>query len=372
MTRPVHRRTRAACRVARCRERSAGMYHSPQPSARGHSEPAPPSPPGERRSLALRAARRRRVERIAANQGGVVSRRDLYAAGITRGEVRANIRAGRWRRVYTQGIAIHTGPLTPEGSAWAAVIEGGPSAHLDGASSLIASGLEGFRMPRARVSVPRGARVRRNRRVDVRQTRRWDRDDVVGVGVPRSRPPVAAVRAGLWARSDKQAALLLTMAVQQRITSPEEIAIELMRVRRDRRRRLIQAVVLDLAGGVHSLGEREFTRECRRRGLPEPTRQVLRRARNGTYYLDAVFEEWGVVVEVDGIQHAWAQNVVGDALRQNDVSLQNATVLRLPLLGLRVAADEFFAQIEQALRDHGWPGRTGDVMRSGRRDDRSA
>lgn len=90
------------------------------------------------------------------------------------------------------------------------------------------------------------------------------------------------------------------------------------------------------------------------------------------YYLDAVFEEWRVVVEVDGIQHAWAQNVIGDALRQNDVSLQNATVLRLPLLGLRVAADEFFAQIEQALRDHGWPGRPGDVMRSGRRGDRSA
>ena len=67
-----------------------------------------------------------------------------------------------------------------------------------------------------------------------------------------------------------------------------------------------------------------------------------------------IWDGWGVVVEIDGIHHQWAQNVVGDALRQNDVTLKNATVLRMPLLGLRVAADEFFAQIEQALVDAGW------------------
>ena len=50
----------------------------------------------------------------------------------------------------------------------------------------------------------------------------------------------------------------------------------------------------------------------------------------------------------------WAQNIVGDALRQNAVTLTNATVLRLPLLGLRVAADEFFAQIEEALGARGY------------------
>ena len=34
-----------------------------------------------------------------------------------------------------------------------------------------------------------------------------------------------------------------------------------------------------------------------------------------------------------------------------------AEVLRLPLLGFRVAADDFFAQIEQALVDAGWRSR---------------
>ena len=55
-------------------------------------------------------------------------------------------------------------------------------------------------------------------------------------------------------------------------------------------------------------------------------------------------------MEIDGIHHTWAQNVVGDALRQNRLALDGDTVLRLPLLGLRLEPDAFFAQIEESLR----------------------
>jgi hypothetical protein len=47
--------------------------------------------------------------------------------------------------------------------------------------------------------------------------------------------------------------------------------------------------------------------------------------------------------------------VVGDALRQNDIALQDTVVLRLPILGFRVARDSFFAQIEEALVARGCP-----------------
>ncbi len=246
-----------------------------------------------------------------------------------------------------------TGPLTRQQQLWAAVFEAGPRAFLDGASALEAAGLERFKTDRIRVSVPRGARVRRARGLDIRQTRRWHPDDVVGRGLPRARPEVAAVRAALWARSDRQAALLLTMAVQQGIATAEAIALELLRVLRDKRRLLVQQVVLDLLGGVRSLGELDFAKECRRRGIPEPSRQVVRRGRNGRYYLDVYWDEWGVVVEIDGIHHSWAEQLVSDALRHNDVTLGHDLVLRLPLLGLRVAADDFFDQIEDALRSRG-------------------
>lgn len=293
---------------------------------------------------------------MAERQAGVVSRRQIYAAGITRWEVRANVVARRWQTFGRQSIVTFTGPLTDQSRDWAAVFEAGPRGFLDGASSLRAGGLKAFDVERIRVSVPRGARVRRAKGIDIRQTRRWAADDLApGSGVPRSRNEVAAVRAALWARSDKQAALVLTMAVQQGLVRPRQLGEEMLRVRRDRRRALLYSVVLDLLGGVRSLGELEVARECRRRGLPEPSRQVVRRGENGTYYLDLVWDDWGVVVEVDGIHHTWATNVVSDALRHNDVTLQNATVLRMPLLGYRVAADDFFAQVEHALVDAGCP-----------------
>jgi hypothetical protein len=298
--------------------------------------------------------RHRQLARVAAGQGSVVSRRQVYGHGITRWEVRAHVRARRWQLIGDQTVALHTGTVSAVGQMWAAVFQGGPRAHLDGASALVAAGLARFDVERIRVTVPRGAKVRRTKQFDIRQSRRWDPETVVRRGIPRTEPAVAAVRAALWARSPKQAALLLTMTVQQGLSTPEQLSVAAMAVLKDRRRRLVHEVVLDLLGGSRSLGEIDVARECRRRGLPPPSRQVLRRDGPKRYFLDVFWDDFGLVVEIDGIQHTWAENVVGDALRQNAVSLQGLTVLRLPLLGLRVARDEFFGQIEQALRDAGW------------------
>lgn len=302
-----------------------------------------------------RHARLRLVEAIAATQGGVVSRDQLRATGITRDEVVAHVRAGRWKPLHSQSLVVHTGAVEQRGLEWAAVFEGGGRAFLDGTSSLIAGGLEHYTEDVIRVSVPRGVLVRRAEGVSIRQTRRHDVGDVVALGIPRSRNHVAAIRGALWARSDKQATLVLTMVVQQGMTTPSRLTEQLLRIRRDARRQLMTTVITDLLHGVRSLGEHEFAQMCRARGIPEPTRQVLRRGKGGRYYLDVIWETWGVAVEIDGIQHSWASNVVADALRQNTVTLDNALVLRLPLLGLRVATDEFFAQIIEALVERGCP-----------------
>lgn len=81
---------------------------------------------------------------------------------------------------------------------------------------------------------------------------------------------------------------------------------------------------------------------------------MLRRDGRNRYYLDLCWPDYHLVVEVDGIHHAWVEHVVGDALRQNALSMDGDTVLRVPLLGLRLRAEEFLDQIEQALRAAGW------------------
>src|SRR5436190_2029111 len=83
-------------------------------------------------------------------QAYVVSRTQLYAAGVTRGQVRAQVRARRWQRLGSHCVVLHTGPLTMEARLWSGVLEGRPRALLDGASALVAAGLEHFEPERIR------------------------------------------------------------------------------------------------------------------------------------------------------------------------------------------------------------------------------
>ena len=297
-----------------------------------------------------------------------MSRPQLYALGITRYEVRGQVRARRWQLVGDQSVCLHNSEISDVGHQWAAVFQGGPRACLDGASALVAGGLERYEVERHRVSVPRGARVRRSRLYDIRQTRRWSAADLAPSGIPRTRPDVAAVRAALWAVSDRQAVYVLTLVVQQGLASAEQLGAQALRIRRDRRRRLVHETVLDLLDGARSLGELDVVGELRRRGLPPPDRQVLRLDKAKRYYLDLYWEEFALVVEIDGIQHTWATNVVGDALRQNSLVIANDRVLRLPLLGLRLEPDAFLDQIEEALVVGGWRRPGQDVIRTGQAD----
>lgn len=300
---------------------------------------------------------RARAEELAWQQDGVIARRQLFALGVPRWQTRAQVRARRWRARGRQTIAVHTGPLGEIAQHWSATFEAGTRGVLDGASALVVAGLKRYRPRVIRVSVPRGAKVFRSPGIDVRQTRRLKPSDVAESGIPRVRPDVAAVRAALWAPTTRQAALLIAMTVQQRIAPAEEIGRALLDVRRDARRKFVERIVLDAMGGSESLGALDLVRECRLRSLPIPDRQVVRRAPNGTYFLDARWAEFGVVLEIDGIQHQEAGHVVGDALRQNDIAMSGDLVLRLPLLGLRLEPDAFFAQIAEALRQRGWTPR---------------
>lgn len=304
-----------------------------------------------------------RARRQATRQGGVLSRPQLYALGVTRYEIRGQVRAHRWQLIGDQSVCLHNGVISDVGHQWAAVFQGGPRACLDGASALVAGGLMHFIVEQHRVSVPRGARIRRSRLYDIRQTRRWAAADLAPSGIPRTRPDVAGVRAALWAVSDRQAIYVLTLVVQQGLASAEQMGQQALRIQRDRRRRLVHDTIIDLLDGARSLGELDVVRALGSRGLPLPSRQVLRRDRSHRYYLDLYWEDFGLVVEVDGIQHTWASNVVNDALRQNSLVIASDRVLRLPLLGLRLEPDAFFDQIEEALIAGGWSG-PRDVIRT--------
>ena len=282
----------------------------------------------------------------------MLSRALLNVLGADRHVVAHAVASGRWRLVGDQTVAIHTGPLSDLGNRWRAVWETGLRiAVLDGATSLQQAGLTGFTTDRLQVSIPHGSDPGPIDGVDLHRVIRRVPREVVPSGIPRTRPAVAAIRAAHWAVSNRQAALVLAMPVQQRIISPAQLREAALAVRGRTRRAFIKQVVADIADGAHSLGELDFAAMCRVRGLPEPSRQVVRRGPRGRVYLDAGWEDLGLAVEIDGAGHRAGLAVTDDLLRQNAVTIGGELVLRMDLLGLRIAGDAFMDQVCRAHRD---------------------
>lgn len=296
-----------------------------------------------------RAERARRAADVAATHDGVAHRRDLRAVAVTRADVRSEVEAGRW--LVTGRHTVVIGNVLPTGRAllWQAVWETGSGAALDGPAALLAAGLTGFDSRGVDVSVPKG---NRSRRVDgVRRHRRVEMPPTCAAGLPRVDVPAAAVHSAAWAVSDRQAALLLCLVLQQRLTSSDRLqaAWQESTTRFDRaRKQVMDAVVADVCDGAHSLGELDFAAMCRGVGLPAPSRQVVRVLPDGRVYLDVAWEGINLVVEIDGGHHALALNTVDDALRQNEVVLRDDRVLRIPVVGLRLVPEQFMAQVVRA------------------------
>jgi very-short-patch-repair endonuclease len=285
---------------------------------------------------------------------GVLPMGVLREVSVSRGRRRAMVAGGRWRAVPGKGVVATSGPTAGEAAWREALMAVGPGAHLGGVTALQSHGLQGYVEPRIHVWVAKGLEKQEVPGVRLHETRRWTATDAMPVGLPRSTPAVATVQAALWSVSVRQAMLCLVMPIQQRVVRAEDVQRELDRVKRHRFRRQLQAGIRDIALGAQSLNELDFTTECRKRGLPEPTRQVVRRLSHGRAVLDAYWERHHVVVEINGAGHDALDVAMRDELRITDLQVQGEAVIPLSVLTLRCDPDPFFDALERLLRTRGW------------------
>ena len=283
----------------------------------------------------------------------VTTAADLHAAGVTRAQVNAQLRARRWQR-WGHAIVLHNGPLSREQRWQVARVHGGPQAVLTAFTAAQSFGLRSWDRRETHLLLPRGARVVHGSPVPLRIHRVRDWERVRHHDTFRHCCADALLVASANLPSTRSACGVLTSAVQQRIVTPEALRDALSRSLRVKRRRLLMMTVADIEQGADALSEIDFVRLCRRYGLPKPRQQQVRQDPSGRRrYLDATWTRFDgrlVVVEIDGAVHLDQGRWWDDQLRQNDIVLDDdAIVLRYPSAVVRAEPAFVAGQLRRAL-----------------------
>jgi hypothetical protein len=276
------------------------------------------------------------------------------AAWVGAPAVRWRIDAGHWQRPCYGVVVTHSGPLSHDQLLWVAVLCSGTRAVLAGLTAAQMDGLTGFDDGRIHVMVP-ASRIVRTRLPDasvVHRSRSFGPADIHPARQPpRTRTARSIVDAASWMRTENGARAVLAAGVQQRLVRPVDLKAELARRKGGPRQALLTATVADITGGAQALSELDFCRLTRRSGLPEPSRQVLRRDSSGrARWLDAYWELTRVVAEIDGLWHMDAAAWWADMRRDNELTISGYRVLRFPAFAIRERPDLVVAQIAEALR----------------------
>jgi hypothetical protein len=271
--------------------------------------------------------------------------------------------AKRWAAPLPHVVVAHNGPLSDEQRMWVALLGAPPGALLHGLSAAVQDGLRGFTPDGLTLVIPGSscnpARAQldlpREWAVNIRWSRVLGRDDVHELAVPpRTRLPRSIVDAASEKVSPLRSRVIVLASVQQRLVTHVALWDALSRRGRCRHRALIVESIRDASGGIESLPEREFELLRRRRGLPAPSRQSVLRRRDGRYYLDNDWPEFGIRAEVHGIPHSEVRNWDYDLLRQNDITIAGGGLLVYSSYAIRHFDTVVGDQLERLFRIRGY------------------
>lgn len=234
-------------------------------------------------------------------QAGVLSRDQALEHGLTRSGIEARLRTGRRRRVHHRVYATLTGDLDFTARSWAALLYCGRPTLLSHETAAV---LHGLRRPAAdpiHVTVPASRKLAPQPGLVVHRSRRFAA--LAEPGVQPARTCAAETVLDLVDRAPRpdDAVTLVAQACQRNVTSAAELARVGIERPETRWSGAIRSVLADVAGGAHSVLELRYRRRVEQaHRLPSGSRQRLVRRGGGREWTDCCYEEFGVLVELDG------------------------------------------------------------------------
>ena len=143
-------------------------------------------------------------------------------------------------------------------------------------------------------------------------------------------------------------------ACQRRLTTPDRIIAALEGRSRARWRRDVADAIPDIRAGVHSPLELRYVRDVERRhGLPRGDRQVRVVRGMARQYIDVLYADYGVVVELDGVLAHSSGGKSREARRDNANTLDGYQTLRYGWVPVAYRACATAREVHDLLRRNG-------------------
>lgn len=292
---------------------------------------------------------------LAEDQLGVLSRAQILQVGVSRGAIVSRLDRGSWQRLFPGVYAAFSGPPPRPAMLWAAVLHAGPGTMLSYQTAAELDRLTDAPSSLVHLTVPGYRRVRCQPELSIHYSLRAAQAVHPARTPPRTR--IEETVLDLWesAVSLDDAVSWVARGLGRRLTTQPRLRQAAYARSRLRRRPLLAELLSPDAAGQHSILEHRYVRDVERpHNLPSGTRQAPAERRGRTEYRDQLYEDYGLIVELDGrIAHPgdtrWA-----DIARDNAAAAQGLTTLRYGWLPVTGSACQVAAEVAKLLTARGY------------------
>ncbi len=271
--------------------------------------------------------------------------------------IKLRVEDRRWQRLQVGVYAVFSGPVPHRARLWAAVLRAGNGAALSHQSAAELDGLTDKPSSPIHVTIPASRRA-----IAVKGTIVHTRHDAERARHPSRLPPRTRLEETVLDLAndchDATDALgWVTSALGRRLTTQDRLRAAMAGRSRLRWRSDIALALTPGLAGIHSALEYNYFRYVERpHGLPRAKRQAEFRRDGSVGYRDVLYDEYSVVVELDGnVAHQGDQRW-HDIRRDNASATEGVITLRYGYRDVTITPCLVAAQVARVLRAQGWKG----------------
>jgi hypothetical protein len=298
-----------------------------------------------------------RCRELLSLQCGVISRSQAMRLGLSDDEIEGRLRTGSWRRLQWGVYATFTGQPPRDAMLWAALLRSGTGAALSHQTAAELDGLIDRVSPAVHVTVPTARRIRGTANLVIHRSNRIAVARHPVLLPARTRIEETVIDLTQTARSSDEAFHWLSRACGSRLTTASRLQVALSQRKQVQFRSELVSGLTAIANGVHSPLEYRYVRGVERpHNLPVAKRQAKITLGQVRRYLDNLYEEFGVAVELDGHAAHLVHDRWRDVHRDNAMTGAGIITLRYNWGDVTRRACEVAAEIGVILRRRGWTG----------------